>query len=65
MAGNCPKCEKPVAQARMELLTVGDKFAGPSMNAKAAICPECNAILGVLAHPEEIAQAVKAALNKQ
>ena len=64
MAGNCPKCEKPIAQAQMSAMTVGDRFAGPFVSSFAAVCPHCQTIIGIAAHPEAIADAVACKLKK-
>ena len=64
--GLCPKCEKPVTHAKLEMIEL--KAGTRSYNGISYLCPECRSVLSVsldhLTLTADIANAVATRLGK-
>ena len=51
--GKCPKCEATVSTVRFEVVDIADHDQNIALGGL-YLCPNCNTILGVGLHPEDM-----------
>jgi len=58
MAGKCPSCQAAITNVDLKGPTIGNQVFGPLLRGYMAVCPRCQAIVGVMADPHAIAAEV-------
>jgi hypothetical protein len=54
----CPNCERTFSNVNLQGPTIGNTVSGPLLSGYTAVCPLCQAVLGVTVNPDVIVKQV-------